>query len=139
MNTVNVLSPVLYLCFPPKTIWFSSIHNILDAIQEDVVKGSQQRRLYLKSHDPYSYSKDLVKLILYTASLKQTIMLSPRKCSYLLKWISWLKSMYMSVTEMKSQLIGQLQELEFHYLNSLKLLYFFILVNIKMSVILIHV
>lgn len=47
--------------------------------------------------------------------------------------------MYMSVTEMKSQLIGQLQELEFHYLNSLKLLYFFILVNIKMSVILIHV
>lgn len=47
--------------------------------------------------------------------------------------------MYITVIEMKSKLIGQLQVLEFHYLNSLKLLYFFILVNIKMFAILIHV
>lgn len=46
---------------------------------------------------------------------------------------------YCDKNEKLNSLIGQLQELELHYFNVLKLLYFFIWVNIKIFAIRIHV
>ena len=69
----------------------------------------------------------------YTGSFKEATVLSSRKCSYLLNWISWLKTMYTSLWQKwkVNFLIDQLQELGFHYFTILKLLYFLILVNVK--------